>query len=135
MTTSLKTQVATLIKGSDPLPVGLLEYICSGAQHAHFDYIHRKLSEAETRGLTRTALARRIGVGKTRLSHLLGSPGNWTIDTFTKLLIGISRETSVPHSRSLIDQPRRNFTDQDLLDPEKGTTGAKVFSLGQRDAA
>jgi hypothetical protein len=82
-----------------------------------FDYVHQKLREAEGVGLTRKELANRIGKTPSRLSHILGSPGNWTLDTVSELLIGIASEEIVPQSRKLLGRPPSNFSSEVEVKP------------------
>lgn len=119
MTTSPQTAVASALAtpNSERLPAGILAYLSARNRGAVFDYVHQKLREAEGHGMTRKELANRIRKSPTRLSHILGSPGNWTIDTVSELLIGIAGEELVPTSRKLLEQPRRNFDSEAEIKP------------------
>lgn len=119
VTTSPKTAVATAIESpiSERIPAGILAYITARSRGAMFDYVHQKLHEAERQGMTRKELANRIGKSPTRLSHILGSPGNWTIDTVSELLVGIAGDELLPASRKLLGQPRRNFDSEAEIKP------------------
>lgn len=121
MITSQKTVVESAVSSpvTEGLPSGVLAYISARNRGHFFDYVHTKLREAEGRGLTRKVLANRIGKSPTRLSHILGSPGNWTLDTVSILLLGIAAEEVVPNSRPVLGRPRRNFDSQAEVEAPK----------------
>ena len=114
MTISHQTAVASALATpiSERIPAGIMAYFSARTRGTMFEFIHQKLSEAEGEGLTRKELANRIGKSPTRLSHILGSPGNWTIDTVSELLIGIAGEEIVPQSRKVVGRPNRNFNSE-----------------------
>ena len=64
--------------------------------------------EAQSNGLSQADLARRIGKRPEVINRLLGSPGNWRIDTISDLLVGIGAEELEPHSVSLLYRAPRN---------------------------
>ncbi len=108
MTISATTSLRSEIEGDEPLSAGVLGYLCARNRDAHFDFIHRKLADAESRGVKRSEIASRIGKSPTRLSHLLGAPGNWTLDTIAELLVAICREEPVPASQLLLREKLTN---------------------------
>lgn len=116
MITSQKTGVVEILESGDPIPAGTRAYLCARTQNKYFDYVHSKLREAEAKGLRRSELARRIGKSPTRLSHILASPGNWTLDTVTELLIGICLEEPVPSSAPILSGSKRNMKPRDIRD-------------------
>lgn len=122
MISSQKTAVELALEGQDPLPKGMLAYLSSRARGRWFDYVHMKLGEAEAQGLTRKELANRIGKTPSRLSRILGNPGNWTIDTVSELLIGICGEEPIPHSQKLLSKPPRNFDQPEALNTTTSVT-------------
>ena len=94
-------RILSEIEGGAPLSDGALGYLTQRARNNFYDYVLTKFHEAEaTRGLTKAKLAERLGLGRDRVTKLLGSPGNWTIDTVAELLVGIAREELVPDSNS-----------------------------------
>jgi hypothetical protein len=58
--------------------------------------------------LTQAELARRIGKRPEVVNRMLGSPGNWRIDTISDLLVGIAAEELDPKSVSLLNRAPRN---------------------------
>jgi len=61
--------------------------------------VEKFLEQERNSGLTKAALARRLGKSPDRISRLLGAPGNWTIETVSELLLGIAGEELIPHSK------------------------------------
>lgn len=116
MTTSTKTPIQSEIEGAGPLSPSTLGYLCANTRQSYFSYIHEKLTEAEASGLRRKDIARRLNKSPGRLSHLLGAPGNWTLDTIAELLVAISREEFIPNSLPILRDRNHNCTNDDILD-------------------
>lgn len=116
MTMSRTTQRLSEPVGSDPVPPPTLEYMRTRNRMRLFDLIHKEFSRS---GITRTQLAKRMGRGLDRVSHLLGAPGNWTLDTASDLLFAISgAEISYGPSYPLRKAPR-NLTRPEWLDEQR----------------
>ena len=116
MTTSTKTPIQSEIEGAGPLSPSALGYLCANTRQSYFSYIHQKLSEAEDSGLRRKDIARRLNKSPGRLSHLLGAPGNWTLDTIAELLVAISREEFIPDSLPILRDRNHNCTNENILE-------------------
>lgn len=116
MTISAKISLKSEIEGDGPLSAGTLGYLCARNRDAYFDFIHQKLAEAESRGVKRSDIAARIGKSPTRLSHLLGAPGNWTLDTIAELLVAICREEPVAASRPILREKLTNSSPSSALE-------------------
>lgn len=119
MTTSRKNSVSSQIEGSAPIPSGTLAYLCERARNNYYDFVLSKFREAEKNGLTKSAIAKRIGKTPDRIGHLLGAPGNWTIDTVTELLVGIAREENLPNSASFAGRASRNHDQLAMIEIEQ----------------
>jgi hypothetical protein len=113
--TSFLSEVAA---GDHAISQNTLAYLQARAKSRLYDYILRKFAEQEEHGLTRAQLARRIGKSPEVVTRLLGAPGNWTIDTVSDLLVGISSEELKPDSERLLDRPRRNYPGKKYTLPE-----------------
>lgn len=120
-------RILSEIEGHAPLSDIAKGYVSQRARNSFFDYVLTKFHEAEAeRGLTKAELAERLGLGRDRISKLLGSPGNWTIDTVAELLVGIGREELMPASESYLNRAPRNHRPSDLIEGSgraSGTTG------------
>lgn len=62
-------------------------YVITRARLDAFNAVHAELDKA---GLPRKSLAKRLGMDEGQLSRLLGSPGNWRLETIAKLFWAIS---------------------------------------------
>lgn len=112
MTTFRRTPVKSEIAGDEPLSDYALGYLNERVRNSFYDYVLRRFHEAVERdGLTKAKLARRLGLEPARVTRLLGSPGNWTLDTVSELLVGICREELRPRSEPYLQRAlRRNDT-------------------------
>ena len=130
MTTFRTTQVKSELVGDDPLSDYALGYLNERARNNFYDYVLRRFHEAvEKEKLTKAKLARRLGLEPARITRLLGSPGNWTLDTVSELLVGICREELKPQSEPYLDRPVRNLQSEDLLRmlvPTPQTKGSRL---------
>lgn len=101
-----------------PIPSHKLAYFQSRLRHNLYDFIISKFEEMEAaEGLTKAELARRTGCKPELITRRLGAPGNWTLDTISDLLIGISGEELDPQSKPLIGRAKRNSHGRDLIAP------------------
>ena len=66
---------------------GDLRYICARNQHQAYDTLIRELKKS---GLKQVQLAQRLGKGEDQISRLLNRPQNYTLDTYSELIHGIS---------------------------------------------
>lgn len=115
MTTSQKTPFLLAIEGDAPLSEGHKAYFKERVRNNYYDYVLRKFLEAEAGGLKKADLARRIGWRPDQLSRTLASPGNWTLNSITELLLGICKEELTPSSMQVLQRPQANFIQLDVL--------------------
>jgi hypothetical protein len=109
---SQQTSVLSEVRSGDPISPGTLAYLGERARNRYYDFVLKRFRAS---GLTKADLARRIGKGQDRINHLLGAPGNWTIDTIAELLAGVSQEELRPDAEKLGLRPAKNITQADLL--------------------
>ena len=115
MTTFRKTPVKSEISGDEPLSDYALGYLNQRVRNSFYHYVLRRFHDAaERENLTKTKLAKRLGITPSRVTRLLASPSNWTLDTVSELLVGICREELKPHSDSYLGRPERNYQSEDL---------------------
>lgn len=127
MTTSQTSFLSEIEKG-EPIPLGKLAYLRERTRNILYDFIIRKFMEAQRNGLSQADLARRIGKRPEVINRLLGSPGNWRIDTISDLLVGIDAEELEPHSVSLLNRaPRNRVFPEWLLDVQAPASLDKRF--------
>ena len=115
MTTFRETPIKTEIAGDDPLSEYALGYLNGRVRNSVYNFVLQRFHKAvEREGLTKTKLAKRLGLAPARVTRLLRSPGNWTLDTVSELLVGICREELIPLSEPYLGRHKRNFQSEDL---------------------
>jgi|ERR1700677_400274 hypothetical protein len=111
-----RTSFLSEILDGSPIPPEKRAYFQERLRGRLFDLIMRRFIEAaETSGLTQKGLAHRIGNRPDRVNRLLASPGNWTLDTLSDLLLGIASAELDIAIAPLADQPKRNSGRPDWL--------------------
>jgi hypothetical protein len=65
------------------------------------EFVYKRESE----NLSQRTLAHRIGKGPDQINRWLSSPGNWTLDTVSDLLLGICGAELNPSINIIADQP------------------------------
>jgi hypothetical protein len=125
------------IADGSPIPAGKIAYFEARLRNDLYNFVIGKFLEKEKRGeITKAKLARRIGYDPAQLSRVLGAPGNWTLNTISNLLLGISAEELKPYSESLLDRPRRNHKVPDWAVRQRDVDGnqpRRSPELGERD--
>jgi DNA-binding phage protein len=109
VTISQKTSLLSEIEAGAPIPEEKRAYFQARLKHRLYDYVVTKFQEkAETEGLTKAELARRIGRKPEVITRLLSSPGNWRLETVSDLLLGIAAEELDMKSTSLLNRKPRS---------------------------
>jgi len=92
MTMSQTTFLSDVTSG-EPIPAGKLAYFQARLSNLlHEAVLSRFIKLEKERGFTRADLARRIGRKPEQVTRWFGSPGNWTLETISDLLIGMECE-------------------------------------------
>jgi transcriptional regulator with XRE-family HTH domain len=73
-----------------PLSAGTVAYFQDRLRTRLYDLVIRELENYKAQGMTQAQLATRIGKRPDQVSRWLSGPGNWTLDTVSDLLLGIS---------------------------------------------
>ncbi len=128
MTTSSTPSFLSEIAGGGPIPVGKRAYFQARLRNHLYDFVLREFLKMEGSGeLTRADLARRIGVGPDRISKILGTPGNWTLDTVSDLFLGIMAAEPAILALPLANRAKRNYDGPDWIDrPAQGVASISV---------
>jgi hypothetical protein len=103
-----------------PIPESKRVYFQTRLRNRLFDYIVGRFVREQKRGLTKAALARRIGKSPEVINRWLGSPSNLETDSISDLLLGICAEELTPQSETLLNQQPRNWTPAPWI-KEEGT--------------
>lgn len=119
MPTSQIPSMLSEIAAGDPIPVEKRAYFHARVLNSFYQFILLKFLEEERAGrLTKAELARRIERRPEIVTRLLGAPGNWTLETATDLLLGITAEELTPAASPLLGRPIRNYDHCDWLNPK-----------------
>lgn len=88
------------------ISIGMLAYFRGRLSNRVHELVLTEFAAQEREGNTnRAELARKIGRKPEQITRWLGSPGNWTMDTFSDLLLGMGLEPelsvrSLPNMRA-----------------------------------
>lgn len=79
-------QIPKLSLDESPIPARTLAYFRRRLQlHLH----ELVIGEFDKRGITKAGLAGRLSKDRSQITRWLGAPGNWTLDTFSDLMVGM----------------------------------------------
>lgn len=92
MPTSALPDILTDIYSEQPIPADKIAYLVARAKLRLHNLILRRFAAAEDKGLDQVTIARRLGVSRARVSQQIAVPGNWTIESVTKLAAAIGGE-------------------------------------------
>jgi hypothetical protein len=139
MTTSQKNAYLHEILGNDPIPIGKLAFFRERFRDKLYDLVLSEFLKEEKVGLTKAAIARRIGRKPEQITRWLGAPGNWTVETVSDLLLAISRAEPNVSIAKLSELQSRNYQYQDdwpQKEMERASSpqpSAQHPSLGERN--
>ncbi|WP_416242631.1 hypothetical protein ACLSSQ_10435 [Azospira sp. APE16] len=98
------------ISDTPPLSVGVLAYFRGRLSNRIHELVLAEFLAQEREGkTTRSCLARRIRRKPEQVTRWFGSPGNWTLDTLSDLLIGMGMEPTLS-LQSVISEKHRPST-------------------------
>jgi hypothetical protein len=137
MTTSQMPFFSELAGGHDgpPIPEAKRAYFQARLRNRLFNLILQKFLQEQQSGLTKAALARRIGKTPDVVNRWLGAPSNLTLDTVSDLLLGIGAEELKLETSSVLNQSPTNFFHSDWIKEDEQSTRsqpprAKANDLG-----
>jgi hypothetical protein len=108
MSTSRTTPLLFEIERGERIPLSKLVYFRQRFRDNLYDLVLSQFLEQEKRGLTKAEVARRIGRKPEQVTRWLSAPGNWTSDTASDLLLGISKSEPIVTLSSLENRVMRN---------------------------
>ncbi len=103
------------VEPGSALSPGVRAYFGQRLRNRVFGLVLERFMEAQAAGLTKAELARRIGKRPEVVGRLLASPGNWTLETASDLLLGISGEELLVEGRKVERRPAEDFGPEALL--------------------
>lgn len=140
--------LSELAPGQEISP-GIRAYFGQRLRNRVFALVLSRFAEAQARGLKKAQLARRIGKRPEVVGRLLASPGNWTLETASDLLLGISGEEIFVETATVERHPPANYSPEDLLreraewaiksqqhaqqEQQSNKLSSIVFGVGQED--
>ena len=120
-TTMRSTSFLHEVESGEPIPAGKMAYFEQRALNNFYAFVVGKFLKS---GLRKSDLARRINLSQPQLNRYLASPGNWTVATIQRLLVGIAGEEAFLDSTPFSGRTPKNLSMIDLLDdpdpPGKG---------------
>ena len=97
------------------IPEGKLAYFRERQRNRLYDFIVSRFLEKERKQeLSRAELARKIHKKPEQITRFLSSPGNWTLDTISDLMLGIS-DAEIAFEASGFDNRKRNISAQEVI--------------------
>ena len=109
MTTSLKMSMNSVVDCSDvELSKAQLGYLSTRALHKAYDAMVAAYEElAESKGVTKAFVARRLGKKPEQITRWFGGPSNMTMETYAQIFAALGREP-VFESRNLSQRQKSN---------------------------
>jgi hypothetical protein len=93
-----------------PIPEAKRVFFQERFRGRFFEFLVERFLLAQTRGLTKAKLARRIGKPPEVVNRWLGAPSNLTLDSVSDLLLGISAEEPEMSGLSLLNRSPVNYS-------------------------
>jgi hypothetical protein len=111
------------------VPAGTLGYFRARNKQNVYGLVVKEFKKS---GLSQADLARRLRKAPEVVCRLLGSPGNWTLDTVSDFLFAISAAEPKYDLIYPLDKAARNYVRQDQFAVSKGSTDgvASIRSTG-----
>jgi len=92
-----------------PIPEAKRVYFQERFRGRFFEFLIERFLLAQSHGLTKAKLARRIGKPPEVINRWLGAPSNLTLDTVSDLMLGISAEEPEMAGSPLLDRLPVNY--------------------------
>ena len=111
----------------EPIRVPTLGYLRARHKRKLHSLVLREFKKS---GITQAELCRRLRKDAATISRMLGSPGNWRLDTVSDLLFAINAAEPTYSVDYPLDKAVRNFTGVDqLFNLSTGSTAATAMSI------
>jgi hypothetical protein len=115
MSTSQKTRFLSEILGDERISLSKLTYFRKRFRDRLYELVVGEFLKRERQGLTKAEVARRIGRRPEQITRWLGSPGNWTLETVSDLLLAVAKSEPYVDLWSLENRASRNYLGQDRM--------------------
>lgn len=114
MNTSQTGLLSEILEGGK-LSNATLGYFRQRLRNRLHQFILREFIARQREGLTQADVARILGRRPEQIHRWLGSPGNWTSDTVSDLLLAISKAELQPSAHKIAERPVRNHRFPDWI--------------------
>lgn len=101
-----------------PIPIGKLSYFRERFRDHLYELVVEEFLKREAEGLKRADLARRIGRRPEQITRWLNSPGNWTLETVSDLVLAVCKAEPKVRLQPLSDRIVRNHIGQSVLESQ-----------------
>jgi hypothetical protein len=129
MTTSRTSFLSEIIAG-EPIPIETLAYFRQRLQNRLYEVVVSEfITQARESNLTKAEIARRIHSTPSQMTRWLASPGNWTSDTVSDLLLGMGAELGELSTERLVNRAPRNYTQPTWTSVSAGQAGAPSYVI------
>jgi hypothetical protein len=120
MTTSQKISLASELESHLPLSEKTKAYFRERIRNQFYNLVAQEyIRERDTNSLTQAHVARRLGRSPVQINRWLGTPGNWTLDTISDLLLAISGSELHPTCSKVQVASKRNDLGPEWLQPHR----------------
>jgi hypothetical protein len=114
MTTSRTGFLSEILAGGK-LSDATLGYFRERLRNRIHQFILRQFQHGQQRGLTQADVARVLGRRPEQINRWLGTPGNWTLDTISDLMLAISKAELEFSEYPLQGRGVRNYSGPDWI--------------------
>jgi hypothetical protein len=114
-----------------PIPLATLEYFRARHRRKQHSLVQ---SEFKKSGITQAELCKRLRKEPPQISRLLGSPANWSSDTYSDLLFAISGAEPIQTVAYPLEMPSRNYRGQEWLSKSEQTPTSETAESGNFEA-
>lgn len=88
------------------VPIGTLAYFEARNRHSVYELV---MGELDRKNISQAELGRRLNKDPGQISRMLGTPGNWTLNTVSNLLFAISGAEPRYSLGYPLKEPARNY--------------------------
>jgi hypothetical protein len=108
-TITYQTQSTANISSETPLSAGNVAYYRERQRNRVFEVVWLEfVNQSETNGLTKKAIAERLGKNPSQITRWFSGPANWELDTTSDLMLAMGCEMTIGCS-SLLNRPTPNY--------------------------
>jgi hypothetical protein len=130
MTTSQTGFLSEILAGGK-VSEATLAYFRERLRNRIHQFILRQFQARQGRGLTQADVARVLGRRPEQINRWLGTPGNWTLDTISDLILAISKAELEFSEYPLENRGVRNYSGPDWIKPAGDVAGSPPAIAGE----